>query len=440
MKQKNGNNFITNAIIFIRDGRFLATFIILLAFSFPFYRIILPYFIWSIGVSWLLTGNLWNRFKTLWTNKYFLAILIFYLYHVIGLAYTEDMKNGIFNIMAKLSLIIFPMVFFSSGDIISKRKETIFSAFIWGIIISVIFCFIYAFYQAHIHTKDGSFFDFDVWNMYPDKSFIQLIFTGHSYLNHDWFSAFIHVNYFAMYITFAMYIIFQRVKSGKYNRYLYLALLLFLFITMVLVQSRASLIALFAVIIFEAAKYFVSPGKKIIKSVVVLVILLVIILLVFNSGRFRRIISNPEQISIEQLKANNVRLQVWEKSLDIIKGNILFGVGTGDADDMLKKQYTKELLDASRQKYLNVHNEFIETTMRLGVIGLLLLLGLIIFPLFLNRTDGKNYHLLVVFVILILIEFMFESMMVRLNGVTFFAFYYSLLNIKPGNVIKKTET
>lgn len=417
----------------IKDGSLLVLLITLLAFSMSFYRIILPYFIWLIGLSWLFTNGFWDRFKQLWKNKYFLIIVAFYLYHVLGLIYTNNMKDGLFNIEVKLSLFIFPMVFFSSENIIIKKKNTILNAFVWGIVVSVVFCYFNALYQAHIHAKGDNFFNFDVLDLYHDKSFFQLILTGNSYLNYGWFSAFIHVNYFAMYITFALYIAYQRILSKKYNNVLYYILLIFLLMTMALIQSRASLVALFILVMFESVKYLMDPGKRFLKFFVVSVIFMAIILFVINSGRFKQVISNPEQISIEQLKTNNVRLQVWIKSIQIIQENLIFGVGTGDADDMLKKHYTQELFDASLHIYLNVHNEFIETTLRLGLVGLFLLLTLILFPLFIRKKDKTDYALIIAFVILIATEFMFESMMVRLNGVIFFAFFYALLNIGTSN-------
>lgn len=436
MKSEKQNSFFKNIIENIKNGNLLILTIILLAFSMSFYRIILPYFIWLIGGSWLLSRRCRQGFKTLWSNIYFLLILSFFAYHLVGLIYTNNMKEGIFIVMNKLSLIVFPLTFFSSSEIILKRKDTILSSFIGGLFTAAILCYINAFYQAHVHASDGNFFNFDVWNLYPEKSFFELILTGNSYLNYGWLSVFIHVSYFSMYLVLAMYIIYQRLISGNYNKTIYFSLFVTFLITIILLQSRASLIALFGIIILESIRYFVSPGKRIIKFSIVSSIFITIILLIVFSGRFNRILPNNDtnHISYEQLKANNVRLQVWEKSYNIIKGNILFGVGTGDAHDTLKKQYTAELLDASHQMYLNVHNEFLETTMRLGIPGLLLLIGLIVVPLFTSKEQKFNYNLLVIFVLLTIIEYFFESMMVRLNGVIFFAFFYSLLNLH------KTET
>jgi O-antigen ligase len=344
------------------------------------------------------------------------------------------MKEGFFIIMIKLSFVVLPMVFFGSSEIILKKKELILSAFIWGLLTAIVLCYINAFYQAHNHANDDSLFNFDVWNIYPNKSFLQLILTGNSFLNYSWLSAFIHVGYFSMYIAFALYIVYQRLISYNYNKAIYTSIFFVLLITMVLLQSRASLIALFGIIFLESIKYFFSPGKRIIKVSVVSGIFAIILLLIFFSGRFNRILPDTSQITYDQFKANNVRLQVWEKTINIIKDNPLLGVGTGDAHDTLKQKYTKELLNASNQLYLNVHNEFLETTMRLGIPGLLFLIGLIIFPLFGNKKKKSNYNLIVVFVLLTIIEYLFESMMVRLNGVIFFAFFYSLLNLQ------KTET
>ena len=79
-------------------------------------------------------------------------------------------------------------------------------------------------------------------------------------------------------------------------------------------------------------------------------------------------------------------------------------------------------------KELNSHNQFIETTAEHGLIGLLLLLsafGLMFGVAFTNRNIIYFMFILIVF-----ISFLFETMLNRLAGLAFFSvFSFLLLNI-----------
>jgi len=72
---------------------------------------------------------------------------------------------------------------------------------------------------------------------------------------------------------------------------------------------------------------------------------------------------------------------------------------------------------------LNVHNQFLETFVGQGILGDIILLLLLIYP-FIQSLKKQNY-LFALFLLLIGINFLFESMLNRQAGVLFFAFFYS---------------
>ena len=105
---------------------------------------------------------------------------------------------------------------------------------------------------------------------------------------------------------------------------------------------------------------------------------------------------------------------------------MLIGVGTGDVKEAILNEYDQKVTKATEGKYYNCHNEFLETAVRLGIIGEILLL-IILFSPFFNRSNYQKNRLLIGFLIIIILNFLFESMLDRLNGVAFFAFFYCLL-------------
>lgn len=76
---------------------------------------------------------------------------------------------------------------------------------------------------------------------------------------------------------------------------------------------------------------------------------------------------------------------------------------------------------------LNAHNQFSDTIIAVGVIGLILLLSFFIYPIFL-WIKNKNFDI-VFFSLLLIIAFnsLFESVLERQMGIMFFVFFYFLL-------------
>ena len=75
-------------------------------------------------------------------------------------------------------------------------------------------------------------------------------------------------------------------------------------------------------------------------------------------------------------------------------------------------------------KKLNSHNQFLQTTIAIGLPGLIVLLLILGIPLFLfyRQSDFSA----VIFVLLIVFNFLFESMLETQAGVIFFSFFLFL--------------
>jgi len=76
-----------------------------------------------------------------------------------------------------------------------------------------------------------------------------------------------------------------------------------------------------------------------------------------------------------------------------------------------------------KDRNFNVHNQYLETWMGIGILSFVLLLLLLFIPLFFR----SKHYLLPYLIIILSTSFLFESMLNRLAGVMFFAFFLSLL-------------
>ncbi|MBA7585454.1 hypothetical protein ES708_27436 [subsurface metagenome] len=147
-----------------------------------------------------------------------------------------------------------------------------------------------------------------------------------------------------------------------------------------------------------------------------------------------------ENYTKESLRSSiGTRMVLWEEALYIIKRNFFLGVGQGDIKMELHNQAKKKGYLQIVEKNLNVHNQFLETFVGLGIGGVILLIMLLFGPVI--KLKGKYFELFFYFIIIVTVNLVFESMFNRLAGVFFFAFFYCLFilfmnhvpNTKPKN-------
>jgi O-antigen ligase len=146
----------------------------------------------------------------------------------------------------------------------------------------------------------------------------------------------------------------------------------------------------------------------------------------FN-GRMRNSLNDVKGFfseSSQNIDTEN-RLIVWYNTLDLVKSNLITGVGIGDNKDKLIEMYKERGFKKAEEAQLNIHNQFIETTIQLGLMGLLALLLLFLLP-FIRAVRARNI-LLICFLVISALFFMFESCLNRQAGVFYFAFMLSVL-------------
>jgi hypothetical protein len=114
------------------------------------------------------------------------------------------------------------------------------------------------------------------------------------------------------------------------------------------------------------------------------------------------------------------RLEYWIVSKEIIKANPVFGVGTGDVPTAFAMKYneTSSLLDKKYQ--LRSHNQYFSITVSLGLLGLLLFLFCILYPVP-TAFRERNYFYLICLCISLL-SFISEDTLETQDGVFFCAF------------------
>jgi O-antigen ligase len=124
---------------------------------------------------------------------------------------------------------------------------------------------------------------------------------------------------------------------------------------------------------------------------------------------------------VTQWNSVNLRLLEWQASLSTIKKSWFLGVGTGDGQDAMKTYYASYNSSTVKMDF-NSHNQYFETILELGIIGLISLLGCLFLPVFRPGHSILYFSFILLFGLMCLTE----SMLARQKGIVFFMIFQSL--------------
>jgi O-antigen ligase len=338
-------------------------------------------------------------------------LFVIYLCYLIGVFFSENKDQAFKYLEYKLVLLIFPLLFsFRFKEKLNFKPISI--GLILGLIVTSILGLINSFkiYQT-THDFNNSFGS-----------------TSFSYIHHpSYFSSFLLIG-----ICFAYY--------GFKQNWRFFSLINFsLFTLFSLVMqffcfSFAGLLFLLLLIVFISVRYIYLKTKAI-YFYSALFLLPFFFFLVYNSNIHVKIeidsvfsslktyISNPKKILTKketEITGNDSRLIMWTVTAEEIAKHP-FGVGTGDVDYYLNKRLQSYNLKEFATRNYNPHNQFLQITLEIGVFAL------IIFLLFFYFTmqfaiKNKNWILLIL-IINLFFNCLFESMLQRQSGIVFYVFF-----------------
>lgn len=151
--------------------------------------------------------------------------------------------------------------------------------------------------------------------------------------------------------------------------------------------------------------------------------------------------SNPEQFVRSKTgykEGNEVRLIMWTVSVKEMAQHPL-GVGTGNVDEHLSRRLSsyKQVEMAAKDEHgailYNPHNQFFQTGLEIGLIGLVILLLMIGTSIRFARKHA-NWILLILMASLVF-NSLFESMFQRQSGIVFYSFWLCVLVIYSNSKI-----
>jgi O-antigen ligase len=356
-----------------------------------------------------------EKCKRLLKNKVAILTLSIYLLHLIGLIYTQNFKYASLDLEIKLPLFIIPFVIFSERKLTSENLNYVFKFYTIGNLAALFFCIVFALVRLYL-TK------------------------SQTVLFYNELSRFMHPSYFSLYIGFNCVFIFNKIaqlnpQDIKYKSQLFqnLAIVSFFVIGILILSSKAGILISGITLIFFAIKELFY--KKLILTFFLSSIFIVLfgIISIFKNdilalSRFedaQKELSSKTNAISETTGSSSSRLLIWQSSKSVLIKNLAFGVGTGDIKDELIKQYKKVNFLHGVENQNNCHNQYLQFFILFGIIGGLLFLVSLVYPIYISIKNNNTIYLY--FIFLIAVNMLVESMLESKAGVEFFALFNAIL-------------
>jgi len=340
--------------------------LIILAFLMPLTVFGANLIITIICITWLCSGNYKSKYYQIINNRLMLASIIFFCLHVIGLLWTEDLAWGL-HIIHKMwyFLVLFPVLFtIVRRDYIGRY----ISAFLLAISITEVFSYL-VWFEVIPPFKNAT-----IENPTPFMS---------------------HISYNPI-LAFATYLVLHEVcfnkKLTNFVFSLYAFFAISMTINMFITGGRAGQVVFFvmlSILIFQVL------DKQRIKSLITIFIVIpgIFFTAYQTSNLFQQRVDLALQESLDfsskSYTSVGLRINFAINSWQVIKNNLVIGIGTGD----FPVEYSKinQINSPGLPNTSNPHNMYTLILMQLGLVGIFSMLSIFYYQIKLSFNSSKKF-------------------------------------------------
>jgi O-antigen ligase len=358
--------------------------------------------VWIIERNWT---NKWNSIKESQTLFIIILFAFFWFINIIGLFYSNDLLKGLERTYHKLPFFVYPLVFFTLDKTFFTKEK-----------ICILFKLFLAATTLMLLISWGN-------------SLIHYIKTGDSgYFYYIYFSHYFgHPSYYSLKVCIASTIAFYFFNHRTQRPYI--AMMIFFAVSIFFLQSRTGILTFIMIALISIFYYLHYHYKSLWYGIggIVLFILLAVVAIIFFPNRIEEQIKN---INPEQTKAHIIlgsRNEIWSTAYQLALKHKLTGIGTGYHTESYLSETEMEIFNKNHL-FINTHNQFLQKFLEHGIGGFLALVLLIIYSIWFS-IKTKNY-LLLMLMIALLINIIFECMLERTQGIFTFLFFYGLFIVK----------
>jgi O-antigen ligase len=362
------------------------------------------------------------NFKAIARNRILISFLLYFLLILSSILYSSNLNAGISSTEKALPLLVFPLVILTIKPLSFEKIVILLRIFVITVTLASLICLGYAFHR----------------NNYVDV-FVSINWFYFSYYD---LTEIINIQpiYLSLFVGFSILLLLSDLillgsKQNLVRRSISVVWIAHLFIFLLLLAGKASIISMILILIFGSFLFFYQRENYwsaiIFASLIIIVSVGAIYKLPIVRERFIASLglnktSDWVYGDPNSLKPNlEARLIKWEASTKIIKDNWLFGVGAGDVQDELNMRYKEIGFQLGVDERFNAHNQYLQTSIGIGVVGLLVFLSTLLIGLK-ESIRTKNY-LYLSFIAFFAMNCFTESLMERQYAIILYSLFSCLL-------------
>lgn len=328
-----------------------------------------------------------------------LAVVVYWLLLLASVLYSKDLSAASDVLVLKATLLIFPLVLLLTDT--SWLGSAHLRALGYVLVTALIGVFLY-----HIGVAVGKVID--------GSKLASLLRESQFDGRHHTYTAL----YLAVALLFAYYELYTRWRVlPRWWRGLLLAAVPLMILYTVIVNSRAGMLVLYAIEAFCVLHFAITRRRW------GWALLLAALLAGYTVGVEKALPGHSERIAktVSDV-SSDVRIQIYENDLDVSMESPIVGYGAGDYQQELNDEYKTK----GKKYHFNAHNQYFESLLSTGFVGLAVLLFWLFWPLWLawravrrRMMRGAAFWIVFMLTFCIAFNFMFESMLERQMGLLF---------------------
>ena len=340
-------------------------------------------------------------------------MMLYYLVHVCSVAYSSDPQEGWAIVGLKLPLLLLPLYFLLSDTSYLRREHV--SAFTYLLAGTLTVRFLIMAVRAVIGYLNGT----------PISLLVDFHFDP------------LHHNYMALYLLTATALLYVELvrhtddPRWRLGRWLLAADMVVLMMYLVILGSRSGLVIL-ALLAAACLAHLAFVRKRWMLTGLTVAALVAMIGVSYLAmpTLYWRIIYSVEKIAAGE--QGDGRQVMWKCGAEALKGHELIGYGCGGYWDVLHERYVAhDFAEGYTHEKYSTHNQYLETALSTGLVGLILLLAMVIMPIVLAICKPRRNLPMMLFSIVYALCIVFEATFGRQMGLLFVGWWYGILLLNP---------
>lgn len=364
----------------------------------------------STIIKCCVTHAVGNPLLSKTTRISLIAIILYYLVYTASTLYSSNPSEAwSTTLITMLPLILLPLIFLASDmSYLTQRHR---SAMVYLLATTLTLRFFIMSIRAAVGYMNGTSI-----RMLIDFHFDPL-----------------HHNYLAMYLIATVALLYTELTRNwnlptwKKWRWIAIADIMLLTLYMAIMGSRSGLVVM-ALVVVACVAHLAFVRKQWLATGLMVIGLGVLVGASYFAvpDIYWRIIYSVQKIASGE--QGDSRQMLWKCGLEVLNGHEIIGHGCDGYWDLLHDKYLEHDFEEgySHQQY-NTHNQYLETTLATGLIGLSIMLFFIVLPFVVSLCKKTKNLTFVLFTITYAGCIAFEATFARQMGLLFIFWWYGLL-------------